>query len=107
MNFFDRIFGRSSHSADTARERLQLVLAHDRSDISSETLELLKDEIVNVISKHVEIDLEQVEVTVSRSGAIHRLVANIPVLNTHPPRAPRRQAPHHAAHRVRATHTKS
>lgn len=107
MSFFDRIFGRSSHSADTAKERLQLVLAHDRSDISPETLELLKDEIVNVISKHVEIDLEQVEVTVSRSGTIHRLVANIPVLNTRPPRAPRREAPRRAVRPARAAHTKS
>ncbi len=104
MNFLDRILGRSPKSADAAKERLQLVLAHDRSDISPETLEILKDEIVNVISKHVEIDLEQVEVTVSRSGAIHRLVANIPVLNT---RAPKPDAPRRAARPVRAARSKS
>lgn len=107
MNFLDRIFGRSSKSASAAKERLQFVLAHDRSDISPETLDLLKDEIVKVISKHVEIDLEQVEVTVSRSGTIHRLVANIPVLNTRPPRSPQRQAPHPPSRQARAARTKT
>lgn len=70
-----------------AKERLQLVLAHDRTDISPETLNVLKDEIVNVISKHVEIDREHVEVTFSRAAHINRLVANIPVIRPRPPRA--------------------
>ncbi len=110
MNFLDRIFGRSSSSASAAKERLQFVLAHDRSDISPETLDILKDEIVKVISKHVEIDLEQVEVTVSRSGTIHRLVANIPVLNTRPTRptrAPRREATRPPSRQARAARTKN
>ncbi|HEX7593033.1 MAG TPA: cell division topological specificity factor MinE [Anaerolineae bacterium] len=107
MNFLERIFGRSSQSASAAKERLQFVLAHDRSDISPETLDILKDEIVKVISKHVEIDLEQVEVTVSRSGTLHRLVANIPVLNTRPTRAPRRPAPRPPSRQARAARTKN
>lgn len=107
MNFLDRIFGRSSNSAGAAKERLQFVLAHDRSDISPETLDILKDEIVKVISKHVEIDLDQVEVTVSRSGTLHRLVANIPVLSTRPSRSPRREATRSPARPARAARTKN
>lgn len=107
MNFLDRIFGRSTPSAGAAKERLQFVLAHDRSDISPETLDILKDEIVKVISKHVEIDLEQVEVTVSRSGTLHRLVANIPVLNTRPSRSPRRPVPRPPSRQARAARPKN
>ncbi|MDE3088879.1 MAG: cell division topological specificity factor MinE [Chloroflexota bacterium] len=94
MEFLARLFGRSPRTADTAKERLQFVLAHDRSDISPETLNLLKDEIVNVISKHVEIDREHVEVTVTRAANVNKLVANIPVIRPRPPRAktsPRRR----------------
>jgi len=86
MDVFERIFGRSLSSADIAKQRLQLVLAHDRTDISPETLEILKDEIVNVISKYVEIDREHVEVSISRTERTQRLVADIPVLSTHPSR---------------------
>ncbi len=80
MDFFKRLFGNSTDSAQIAKERLQLVLAHDRTSISPETLEKLKDEIITVISKHVEIDRAHVDVTVTRSPHGNRLVADIPVL---------------------------
>ncbi|MBI5305192.1 MAG: cell division topological specificity factor MinE [Chloroflexi bacterium] len=79
MDFFNRILGRSTGSANAAKERLQLVLAHDRTDLSAETLEVLKDEIVNVISKHIAIDRARVEVSITRSERTQRLVANIPL----------------------------
>lgn len=104
MGFFDRIFGRTSNSADTAKERLQFVLAHDRSDITPETLSILKDEIVNVISRHIEIDREHVEVTITTAANTSRLVANIPVVN---PRAPRRGALRRASHATRSRRSKS
>jgi len=107
MGFLDRIFRQTTKSADTAKERLQFVLAHDRSDISTETLEILKDEIVNVISNYVEIDREHVEVTITTDANISRLVANIPVLNTRRPRAPRRESARQAARPARAVRTKS
>ena len=92
MNFLRRLFERPSKSADTAKERLQFVLAHDRSDISPETLDLLKDEVISVISKYVEIDRDHVEISISNVANIQRLVANIPVLRTAParPKLPRR-----------------
>jgi cell division topological specificity factor len=84
MNFLSRLFERPSKSADTAKERLQFVLAHDRADISPETLDLLKDEVISVISKYVEIDRDHVEISISNVANIQRLVANIPVLRTTP-----------------------
>ena len=99
MNFLKRLFARPSKSADTAKERLQFVLAHDRADITPETLDLLKDEVISVISKYVEIDRDHVEITISNVANIQRLVANIPVLRTAPPRA---KLPRRAKHKTRA-----
>lgn len=82
MDFLNRMLGRNTGSANVAKERLQLVLAHDRADLSPEILDLLKDEIVNVISKHIDIDRANVEVAISRNERSQRLVANIPLLNS-------------------------
>jgi cell division topological specificity factor len=80
LSLVHRLFRRTPDSRHIAKERLQLVLAHDRSHISPETLDLLKDEIITVISKHIEIDRAHVAVSISRSADGNRLVANIPVL---------------------------
>ncbi len=80
MSFFSRLFKPSPPSAGVAHERLQLIIAHDRADISRETLETLKDDIISVISKRVEIDRGNVQVTVSNTPQGSRLVANIPLL---------------------------
>jgi cell division topological specificity factor len=81
MRVFERLLGRrKSPSGEVARERLRLVLAHDRASISPALLETLKDEIVTVISRHVAIDAEGVQVTFSQSARETRLVADIPLL---------------------------
>lgn len=61
----------------TAEERLRLMLAHDRAGFPSGLLETLKDEIVDVISRHVEIDADNVEVSLTRGSRESRLVADI------------------------------
>jgi cell division topological specificity factor len=82
MSFLERLLGRrfESSSGEVAKERLRLVLAHDRAKISPALLDTLKDEIITVISRHVEIDAEGVQVTFSQSARETRLVADIPVL---------------------------
>jgi len=82
-NFFDRLLGRSPRdtSARTAKERLQLVLIHDRTDVPPAVMDLLKDEIITVISRHVDIDREGVEITLTQNQRENRLVANIPLLD--------------------------
>ncbi len=77
-SFFDRITGRK-RSAQSAKERLQLVLIHDRTDITQVELEALKDDILAVISRHVEIEPGAVHIDVERDGREHRLVADIPL----------------------------
>jgi cell division topological specificity factor len=82
MSFLERLLGRrfESSSGEVAKQRLRLVLAHDRAKISPALLDTLKDEIITVISRHVDIDAEGVEVTFSQSARETRLVADIPLL---------------------------
>jgi cell division topological specificity factor len=81
MGFLDRLFRQQEPtSREVAKERLQLVLVQDRFKISAGTLEKLKDELITVISRYVEIEAEGVEVTFTQSRYQSRLVANIPVV---------------------------
>jgi cell division topological specificity factor len=80
-SIIDRLLGRN-RSASSAKERLQLVLIHDRSNLAPGVLESLRDEIVEVISRHVDIDPSGVRLEMEKDGRQHRLVADIP-LRTH------------------------
>ena len=66
-------------SRDVAMERLRLVLVHDRAMVSPALLELLKSEMVEVISRYLEIDEDGMEVRLSASDQMAALVASIPV----------------------------
>jgi len=80
MGFLGRLLGRDEQSSGAvAKERLRLVLSHDRANISPALLDTLKDEIVTVISRHVPIDADGVEVTFSQNARETRLVADIPL----------------------------
>ena len=83
MRFLERLMGLryESPSGEVAKERLRLVLAHDRSNISPALLDTLKDEIIAVISRHIAIDAQGVQVTFSQSARESRLVADIPLLS--------------------------
>lgn len=81
MAFVSKLFQRRPKSSAIAKERLQLVLVHDRG-FSPQLLEKLKTEIIAVISKYVEVDDDGIEVRVTRSERQDRLVANIPVRRT-------------------------
>lgn len=78
MNFFDRFFGKKN-SADSAKERLQLVLIHDRTDLTPAELDSLKDDLITTISRHVEIDAQSMRIGVEHDGRSQRLVADIPL----------------------------
>jgi cell division topological specificity factor len=68
-------------SANSARERLQLVLIHDRTDLTPTELEALKDDLLQTISRHIQIDPEAVQIRLERDGRSQRLVADIPIRN--------------------------
>jgi cell division topological specificity factor len=78
-NWVDRLIGRRTSSANEAKERLKLVLIHDRTDITPTELESLKNELLQVISRYVEIDPAAVRIAMTREGREQRLVADIPL----------------------------
>jgi cell division topological specificity factor len=70
---------RRKKSANSAKERLQLVLIHDRTDLSPTQLESLKDALIATISRYIEIDPTAVSINVAQDGREQRLVADIPL----------------------------
>jgi cell division topological specificity factor len=79
MRILERLRKGRKPSGKVAKERLRLVLAHDRAHISPGLLDTLKDEIISVISRHIDIDASSVQVTISQSARESRLVADIPL----------------------------
>lgn len=81
VNLLERILGRSAKgSSATAKQRLQLVLVTDRSNLSPEKLQQMKDEIIGVISKYVNISPDKVAINVEQRERDNWLVADIPLL---------------------------
>jgi cell division topological specificity factor len=78
-SFLERIFRREPSSADQAKERLKLVLIHDRTDLPPGMLDNLKDELIVVISRHIEIDPNAVRIEMTQEGREQRLIADIPL----------------------------
>ena len=78
-DFFQRLFGKKG-SGSIAKERLQLVLIHDRTDISPELLNSLRTDLIEVISKYMEIDSSKIEMDLDRADRSVALVANMPII---------------------------
>ncbi len=70
----------SFDSKDDAKNRLKLVLMHDRSQLAPGQMEQMRDELVEVISRYVEIDREALDLCLEAETNTIALVANIPIL---------------------------
>jgi cell division topological specificity factor len=79
--------GQKNKSAGQAKDRLKLVLINDRTDMTSEEMENMKNELLEVISRYIEIDPSAVSITMAQEGREQRLLADIPLKPT-----PRRRA---------------
>lgn len=85
MDFF-KLFKRKEKSKNVAKERLKLVLVHDRSEMSPDFLEKVKGDIIEAIEKHAEIDKDALDIKLTRmkseedSVPVSALVANIPII---------------------------
>lgn len=81
LELLQRLFGREGEpSKKIAKERLRLVLVHDRADVSAHFFEALKNDLIEVISRYMEVDTRRLEVKLHNSPEAVALVANIPVL---------------------------
>lgn len=83
MNIMD--FFRKKPSGKQAVDRLKLVLVSDRANCSPEIMEQMKNDIIQVISKYVEIDVEGLDIKITqtdsetKNGSVPALYANIPI----------------------------
>lgn len=75
-----RMLGRDQQSKAAACERLRLVLVHDRAFTSPEMISAIKDELIRVIEKYMEVDAHGIQVDIERDSDSVALVANIPIL---------------------------
>ncbi len=84
MSFAD-FFKKKSTSGQDAKNRLKFVLVSDRSNCSPEIMEQIKNDIINVLSKYVEIDLAGLDIKITQTesegggGTVPALFANIPI----------------------------
>ena len=81
LDFISRMLGKdSTASKNVAKERLRLVLVHDRASISPHMLNQLKEDLIRVISNYMEIDESAMEIDLSQDEREVALVANIPIM---------------------------
>ena len=80
FDFLSKMFNKEK-SGSVAKERLQLVLIHDRNDIAPETLNALSVEMIQTIKKYLDIDEGGIEIELNREDRSVALVASIPLKN--------------------------
>lgn len=91
MNFFKKFNKKdkkiANNSKEAAKERLHLVLMQDRANVSADFLELMKQEIIEVIKKYIDVDEKEIDVRLTNkenadgTNGAPALYANIPILN--------------------------
>ena len=91
MKFFKKLIKSekvaSGSSKDAAKERLHLVLMQDRANVSADFLELMKQEIIDVIKKYIDVDESAIDVRLTNkenedgTNGAPALYANIPIVN--------------------------
>lgn len=85
MGFLSNFFKSSENSSDIAKNRLKVAITSDRAVCSPELMEQMKNDIIEVISKYIDIDTEGLDIKVTKtelddeSGVVNALLANIPI----------------------------
>ena len=82
MGFFKNLSSKQTPK-EVAKDRLKLILIHDRGEIAPEVIDKIRKEILEVISKYIDIQVDDVEISVNKSDDegenTSALIANIPI----------------------------
>jgi cell division topological specificity factor len=80
MGVFEFMVGRKKPTpGEMAKERLKVVLVHDRLKVNPEVLEMIRAEVLSVISKRLEVDEQQMQVLLTREGGADKLQTDVPI----------------------------
>lgn len=85
-DLLERFFGPAEdpHSRDDVKRRLKIVLAHDRLALDPQTLEMMRQEIIAVVSRYVEVDFDALEFSLATDQRVTALTANLPIRRIRP-----------------------
>ena len=94
FNHLSRLFGREK-SGETAKERLRLVLMSDHLSLAPDMVEAMKRDLVEVVSRYVEVDRDKIDVRFEHQDRVFAMLANVPIISVNrtpsPPAGPPRR----------------